>query len=226
VSTHPASYKLDGHAAGDRDAEVARHLAKCEPCRRYVERAAALAEADDSPFPLPDGVERAAIAAPTRARGGLARIGLGLAPIAAAAAIALLLHRPSPNSPGETASTASPVAQFKGGVQLAVVRERGGRQERLATDVTVRAFDRLRVEVAVDRERPMTVGLLASDGAWLTLLAPTLLEPGTHLSERAAAVDEHPTEGLVLAGDPEAVEKARSTKELSDVAVLPIHAEP
>ena len=67
---------------------------------------------------------------------------------------------------------------------------------------------------------------LASDGSWVTLLAPTLLGPGTHFSDHAASVDDHPTEGVILAGEPEAVEKARATHVFSEVAVLSITPSP
>ncbi len=225
MSPHPASYKLEGHAAGDHDPEVARHLAECEPCNRYVERSIAFALADESPFPLGGAMEsRAGGARPGRAGGRVLRIAFALAPLAAAAAIALFVRHPSPE-PGATGPEVY-AARFKGGIQLAVVRERAGHQERMAASVPIRASDRLRVEIAVDRERPVTVGVLANDGSWVMLLAPTLLGPGTHLSDRAASVDEHPTDGVILAGEPEAVEKARATRLFSEVAVVPITPEP
>lgn len=115
--------------------------------------------------------------------------------------------------------------QFKGGLQIAIVRERGTDQERFASVVAVRPGDRFRVEVSLDRERPVTAGVLASDGSWLTVLAPALLAPGTHLSERAAAVDDHPIDGVVIAGIPADVERARATRDFTGVTVLAIHPE-
>jgi hypothetical protein len=53
-----------------------------------------------------------------------------------------------------------------------------------------------------------------------------LLDAGTHFSEQAARFDDEPTDGWVLAGAPEDVERARRTREFLGVAVLPILASP
>ena len=218
MTAHPANHKLEGHAAGDHDPEVVAHMAECAACRTYVERSMAAAQADASPFPFL--ADRTARSTPR-----VVRIAFALAPLAAAALVVLLVR-------GRAVAPIAPPApevgstQFKGGLQLAVIRERGGDQARFATGVTVRAFDRLRVEVSVDREGPITVGVLGDDGSWVPLLAPTLLGAGTHFSERAADVDAHATAGHILAGDPEAVLRARTTRVLSGVAVLEILPEP
>src|SRR6202011_3209619 len=81
-------------------------------------------------------------------------------------------------SPGPTGES-----HFKGGLVVAVVRDRAGHQERLIGPFTVRAGDRIRVEVSSDGERPLSAGLLTDEGTWVTLLAPTILEAGTHYSE-------------------------------------------
>jgi hypothetical protein len=57
------------------------------------------------------------------------------------------------------------------------------------------------------------------------VLAPALLTSGTHLSERAAAVDDHPIDGVVIAGAPADVERARATRDFTGVTVLAIHPE-
>lgn len=61
-------------------------------------------------------------------------------------------------------------------------------------------------------------GLLGKDGSWLVLLTPALLEAGTHFSERSARFDDAPTEGWILAGEPQTVEGARATHDFSQVA--------
>jgi predicted anti-sigma-YlaC factor YlaD len=202
---HPAAYKLEGHAAGDHDAEVAAHLATCAACNAYVDELRAAA------FPLPRK---------KRDRRPL----LAFIPLLAAAAVLVLYFR----KPVETPTT-PPVAsetRFKGGVQLAVVRERDDRQVRLTNEVRIKAGDRLRVEIGVDGSRPVSAGILGKDGSWLVLLAPAMLEAGTHFSERAAKVDARPTEGWVIAGDPEAVERARMSRAWDGVTVIPIAVDP
>jgi hypothetical protein len=223
MSAHPASYRLEGHAAGDHDAEVAAHMVACEACRVYVERSVAAAQAA-GPSP-----QLARALAAHRGRGyrpAFAAL-LVLAPLAAAAAVLLVVLRPVP--PVEADGSQHPVLesmQFKGGLQVVTIRERGAHQERFAGSVGVRTGDRLRVEIGVDRERPVTAGVLADDGAWLTMLAPTLLGPGTHLSERAAEVDDRPIGGVILAGDPGEVERARASRDFAGVAVMAVHLEP
>jgi len=225
MSAHPASYALDGHAAGDHDPEVAAHMATCEVCRSYVERS--IAAARDAPASAALArVLAAQVAAPPR-KARIVRIAYALAPLAAAAVLVLLLRHPAPTPPATSSSSPSVAGsvQFKGGLQIAIVRERGTDQERFASVVAVRPGDRFRVEVSLDRERPVTAGVLASDGSWLTVLAPALLTSGTHLSERAAAVDDHPIDGVVIAGAPADVERARATRDFTGVTVLAIHPE-
>jgi hypothetical protein len=225
MSAHPSNYKLEGHAAGDHDPEVAQHLVACEPCRTYVERSVKAGEADPVPLPAFLTANGAASRPDRPVRGRVVRLALGIAPLAAAAAFALFMHHPAID-PGAKETPGAYATQFKGGLQLAVIRDREGDQERFAARVPVRAHDRLRVEVAIDRERPVTVGLLAEDGSWLTLLAPALLGPGAHFSERAASVDEHPTNGVILAGEPAAIERARATRIFDDVTAMTVSAEP
>jgi hypothetical protein len=199
---HPSAYQLEGHAAGDHDAEVEKHLSECAACKEYVSKL------------------RAAAAPPRRDRRPL----LFLPALAAAAGIALFFFL---RKPVET--PVAPIAsetRFKGAVQLAVIRERDGRQERLTSDLRIKAGDRLRVEIGVDGSRPVAAGILGKDGSWLVLLAPAMLEAGTHFSERSAKVDERPTEGWILAGDPEAVERARMSRAWEGVTVLPIAVDP
>lgn len=224
MNVHPSNARLEGHAAGDDDPEIARHMSECAACRSFVDRSRA-----DAAAPLPSTALTRALAAvendARRAkRSRLARIAFGLAPLAAAAATILFLHRPSPPVAGAPGPSTEAM-HFKGGLQLATIRERGGVEERFTTGVSVHPGDRLRVEIAVDRERPVTAGILGSDGEWLTVLAPALLSPGTHFSERAAEIDARPIDGEIVAGDPDDVALARTTHDFRSVAVLPVHME-
>ena len=236
---HPAAHRLDAVAAGDADEGVSAHLATCEACTRHVEElrgeAARFRVAQDANA----FVERAQAAARVReaererdwrtARAAWAvRVGLVTGPLLAAALVLLVVRaRPGEGvgsgvgagaSAGASAG-AGPAAEsrFKGGLVVAVVRERGGRQERLAGPFQVRAGDRVRVEVSTDRDGPLAAGLLTDEGEWVTLLAPVALEAGTHYSELAARFDESPTHATLLVGDPQDVERARSSRDFAKV---------
>ena len=173
-----------------------------------------------------------------------------LTPLAAAAAILLLARGAplpsSPNGPTITTATATtptrtprapieaplataapvePDTQFKGGMQVAVVRERGGKQERFSSTVRVRPGDRLRVEVALDREQAILGAVLADDGSYIELMPLGTRGPGTHFSERSAKIDGSPTRGTILIGSPEAVARARATRLLVGVDALRVEWE-
>ncbi len=173
-----------------------------------------------------------------------------VAPLAAAAAILLLTRSPAPPttpSSGEpraqttykiqmgaippgvgteaTSGAAEPDTQFKGGMQVAVVRDRGGDQARFSSTVRVKPGDRLRVEVALDHEQAILGAVLADDGSYLELMPQAVRGPGTHFSERSAKIDAAPTRGTILIGTPEAVARARATKNLEGVTTLRVELE-
>jgi hypothetical protein len=132
-----------------------------------------------------------------------------------------------PQRIGESAPS-EPDTQFKGGMQVAVVRERDGRQARFSTMVPVRPGDRLRVEVALDHEQAILGAVLADDGSYLELMPQAVRGPGTHFSERSAKIDAAPTQGTILIGTPEGVARARQTrgtKDLRGVATLRVEWE-
>ena len=136
-----------------------------------------------------------------------------------AGATGALLAEPSAQ-PADTSTV-----RFKGKPQIAVVRERDGKQDRLGVDVGIRPWDRLRVEVSVDTASTVEVGVLSEEGAWVTLMAPKMLTPGTHFTEQAVRFDDAPSDGWVLAGPPDAVRRARTTKQFEGVAVMKLHVE-
>ena len=167
-----------------------------------------------------------------------------ITPLAAAAAILLLARTeplstatPSPSttvariqmapfpSAPLSAPAADPETQFKGGPQVAVVRERAGEQARFSGTVRVRPGDRIRVEVALDREQAILGAVLGDDGTYLELMPDGLRGPGTHFSERSAKFDDAPTRGTILIGTREAVARARTTRVLDGVTSVRIEWE-
>ena len=67
--------------------------------------------------------------------------------------------------------------------------------------------------------------MLADDGSYLELMPSGTRGPGTYFSERSAKIDDKVTRGVVLVGSPEAVARARSTKDLSDLRTLRVEWE-
>ncbi len=173
-----------------------------------------------------------------------------ITPLAAAAAILLLarsgplstatptpsttvsriLMAPFPGAPGvererEREREREPETQFKGGPQVAVIRERGGQQARFSGAVRVRPGDRIRVEVALDREQAILGAVLGDDGTYLELMPESLRGPGTHFSEKSAKFDDAPTHGTILIGTRDAVARARATHLLDGVTSVRIEWE-
>jgi hypothetical protein len=148
-------------------------------------------------------------------------------PVIAAAAGVLLWWRLGGEPPGKPeasgpvamtamteapVSTADPETSFKGGVQIAVIRERAGDQQRFTTDLAVQGGDRLRIEVALDRPQTILAGVLAEDGTWLDLMSEGTRGAGTHFSEQAARFDADPMRGWILVGTPDAIAQSRAAR--------------
>jgi hypothetical protein len=167
-------------------------------------------------------------------------------PLAAAAAIVLLARSNPGVKPGTPAAPTSapapsgpdgiliepvagsprePETTFKGGVQIAVVRDRAGEQARFASGVRVRPGDRLRVEVALDREQAILGGVLSDDGSYLEVMPLAVRGPGTHFSEKSAKIDSAPTYGTIVIGTSEAVARARATRQLDGLSTLRVEWE-
>lgn len=142
-----------------------------------------------------------------------------------AAAATLLVLRGS-HDPNVVALNEEMPTRFKGNIQLAAIRDRAGGQARLTTEVRVKPGDRVRVEVGVDDARPLEIGFLGKDGTWVLLMAPTNLEAGTSFSERSARFDDTPTEGWIIAGHPNEIERAKSTRKLDSVRSMAVRVEP
>jgi hypothetical protein len=253
MSHHPASHRLEEVALKEGDAEAVAHVASCELCAAYVQRLqeGARAFAADPAMDAAEFVRQVAARKRVFASGAsrLYRLVWIGAPAAIAAAILLFVRAPRsvhdvrdgtsarlttppsadvpPAAPERQSYGSLPETRFKGGVQLAAVIEHGGQQERVTREVRARRGDRLRIEVSIDQgQRAIVAGVLEKNGTWTPLLSAALLDAGTHFSEQAARFDDKPTDGWVLAGAPEDVERARRTREFLGVAVLPILASP
>lgn len=242
---HPSAFALESTAAGHPSPETTRHLAECEACRAHVESLEKEARAFAGE-PLPDFLREPKIEDAPRAptsekratrsaepftetrpkKSTLSRVlpfAATVLPLAAAALAVFALQRPVPNEEPQLEPTVtSPAVRFKGGPTLAVIREHEGTQDRFTSKVFVGPNDALRVELGVDAEGTYEAGLLGADGSWVVLLAPTMLRPGAHYSERAARFDAHPEAGVLVAGPEAEVEAARKTRDFSRVTVLPV----
>jgi hypothetical protein len=276
--THPSSLDLEAFAVGEPlPAHHAGHIEECSACGAFLDRLRAAMSDPPSAAQTNDAVARAlarmtkthelddASAAreheveeprePAAPRDPKRRLWLVassvIAPLAAAAAILLLMRSPATPAepqanvdppeppaykiqmetfpPGTVIATASgtaePDTQFKGGMQVAVVRERGGSQARFSSTVRVKPGDRLRVEVALDHEQAILGAVLADDGSYLELMPQAVRGPGTHFSERSAKIDAAPTRGTIIIGKPEAVARARETKSFEGVTTLRVELE-
>ncbi len=111
-------------------------------------------------------------------------------------------------------------------MQIAVVRERGGDQARFLGSVPVRSGDRLRVEVALDREQAILGAVIADDGSYLEVMPSAVRGRGTHYSEKSARIDATPTAGTIVIGPPDAVARARATKRFEGLVTLRVEPEP
>ncbi len=188
--SHPSSLDLEAFACGEENASVAAHLDACGACRAFVEELGGL--------PAP-------VLAPPAKRRSPWNVGAIALPLAAAAALVFLLR--SPKKDGEVAppiataaSTEEPATSFKGLRQVAVIRERDGEQRRFTGKVPVREGDRLRVEVAIDREQAILAAVVSDDGSTLELMPSAVRAPGTHYSEKSARVSGPPMGGKIVVG--------------------------
>jgi hypothetical protein len=225
--THPSAFELEAFAVGEESASVVAHVGECEACKAFVAKARGL-----TPRFAMDAVLGEAERVEKRRRFTLL-VSAGAPLLAAAAAVVLLLRAPhadptATTAPEAAATTPVAIAQndpdttFKGGLQLAVVRERTGAQDRFVTAVRVRPGDRLRIEVALDRSQAILAGVMGDDGSWVELMPEAVRPAGTHFSEKSVRIDDHRANGTILVGAPDDVRRARESKRLDGVRALPI----
>ncbi len=247
--THPSSLDLEAFATGDASPMVASHLGACTQCAAFVDRlkgalstgpsrsdiAARIARAaanasppPTAPRPSPRGADRA-----VAQRSRFFKVAPAAATLAAAAVFLLVMRRDrawvtnAPVSTSQTSETPHVATEtttsdttFKGAVQTAVIRERGGEQSRFTGEVTVRTGDRLRLEVALDREQLIVAAVVGDDGSWVELMVEGVRSSGTHFSEHSVRVDSSPTRGTILVGAPDAVKQARQTKRFENLVAI------
>jgi hypothetical protein len=233
MTTHPNSLDLEAFACGEPIARVATHLPECTTCTAFVER---LKGAAAPPTVRIDRLIDGAKHREQRRRFAFAASTVAV-PLAAAAALLLFLRAPGdtkkPAASSAPSAVEAPIAMadpdpettFKGAIQIAVIRERSGQQSRFTDRVTVRPGDRLRVEVALDREQAILAAVMGEDGSWLELMPEGMRRAGTHFSERSARVDTSPLRGTVIAGPPDAVARARATKQFEGVGIVHVEWE-
>lgn len=230
--THPRSFELEAFACGDGEGRtlVERHLAECAHCRAYVARVSALTAPPMRALPS---------SRPRTTRAPFLALMAASFTLAAAAALFFQYRTRhdtfSQTSDLPTAHTTTPASEsfpseataraetaFKGGVQLALVRERHGVQERLTGTARVRPGDKLRFEIALDHPESVIAGVLQDDGSFVAVLDDATRRAGTHYSDRALGVDGTPTNGYAVAGPRAAVEAARTHRDLTGVASIRI----
>jgi hypothetical protein len=123
-------------------------------------------------------------------------------------------------------ATSEPTTSFKGIRQVAVIRERDGEQKRFTGRVPVKEGDRLRVEVAIDREQTIVAGVLGEDGSYLELMPSAVRPTGTHYSEKSARVSAPPSNGTILVGTEEQVARAKKHLPTADLDEVRVEWEP
>lgn len=231
MTSHPNALDLEAFACGEPIARVAQHVESCDACKGYVAKIGGL-EAPKVP------AARVVSIRPKRIRVELLAI-----PLAVAAALLFFLRSPEPKKLGEAHLTIpaitppsstqvaelthedGPGVRFKGGLQLAVVRERGDRQDRFTDGFTIRPGDRLRLEVAVDESRSILGAVLGDDGSWLEMMSEGVRDAGTYFSEKSARIDSEPTAGTLIVGDPGLVRAAKVTRHFEGLRTLRVEVE-
>jgi TolA-binding protein/anti-sigma factor RsiW len=222
---------LDGALSADESKELEHHLEDCPSCAEvvHVVRAAADAWREAPDAELPDGMRDAAGARlmdeiagdsgaqqPTSERGKVSwlRVAAVAVPLAAAAAIALVLAwpdphvEPSPGAPqlaegpdtGAAEEPASPASEIAVPVHLAgraTVTAAGGKPVPISTDVRIRVGDVVTVEDGgeLELELPQTARLHLASGAVARIEAPdTGIAIDLRRGELAALVEKREPE--------------------------------
>jgi hypothetical protein len=225
--THPNAIDLEAFACGEAS-QVKSHVDGCDACTAYVAKARAQApRLNVAPF---------LATARRRERQRRVLFVTGVATPLAIAAAALLFVRSAAPTASATPPASSPKmallmaptdpdTTFKGGFELAVVRERGQAQNRYTTAVSVKPGDRLRIEVALDRPQDILGAVMGDDGTFVELMPQGVREAGTHFSEKSVRVDAPATSGTVVVGPPDAVHRALATRQLRGLRTLRVELE-
>jgi len=219
TEAHPSPLQLDELHAGKDDATVAAHVASCRACADYVAALAREREALQAEWPSQVFMRRLAARAAAKPRWPRWSRWLVAIPVMAAAAVALLVGL-------QPASFDTVRLKGGGSVALALIALRDGVQERNAPAFTMRPGDQLRIELTLTERRVISVGVLEDTGGFLPLVEAATLDAGLHVLEPALRVDSHPTASTVIAGSPDAVQRAITTRDLLAVVTLRLNAQP
>lgn len=221
MSEHPSAITLDTWYAERNDAAVEAHLEGCTECREYVqglEESTADFLADESAEAF---LHRPAIAAelarPAPKAESKTRWWQVLVPaLAAVAALIVILPTGTRPTPDPTDSI-----RLKGGLQLEAVRLRAGEQTTHGAELGLRPKDELRFRFTLAEPTALTIGVLEEDGTWTALATAKSFPAGQHaVPQRSLEVDDQPTTGWVLAGPPDAVDRARATRDFGDLTAI------
>ena len=230
MSEHPSPFRLEAFMVGETDPQVTEHVKTCEVCRGYIEslrseRTDMLSGLPASKFFESTEIIQAfqAVEKPTRSWFSLKF----WVPLTVMAAAAVFLYASVSIKPPIDTNPSKDTVLFKGApIQTAVILKRGAVQSRHTGRVLVRAHDALRIEVTVAEARTISAGILAADGTYHALATARRLEPGTHIVHSdAIVIDETPTRGTLLVGNPESIEKAAKGLGVKPVAALVIEPE-
>lgn len=226
-----APHRLEAWSVGEPDPEVAELVERDDEARRYVDGLGEEREqflGRDDPDDFVRAIRRRAEAeAPRQGSRWWLWAPAGLAAVAALVIVVWAGPggAPEPGSvgpgdpPGET-------IRLKGKVELALVLLRAEEQSRLTGEVSVQAGDRLRFELTVPEEGPLSVAIL-EDGEVSPLVEAKRFTVGKHFLEQALKVDgAEPLDAKVVAGPPEAVKRAAETGMLEGVSVLHLRLDP
>lgn len=229
IVKHLTTSQAEACAAGDVVASAQEHLAECAVC---ADRVAGLRAEYTSEAPALDpeaflrSVEQRASEEGHVLSGRWSRTSVVVGGALALAAGLLFALRPSPQKPHIGDDVPQEALRFKGqSVQLGVIRERAGQQARVTEGTRVKNGDRIRAELLLERSQTVSVVLVRQDGKQWSMLTPTALEPGVHYSPEAIRFDEERFVGYVLAGAPDAVNKAIAEQSYESVQRVHIETE-
>jgi len=245
MTTHPSSLDLEAFACGDAEDAVASHIDDCTTCRAFVDRLKGVVAKGPS-FDFTKALNQASGLRPqtsekpkpvVRPFVRIISISTIVVPLALAAAVLLFLGRSKPEDLSKTTPPPTmgsvairdpdPETTFKGSLQVAVIRERSGAgQTRFLGEVKVKEGDRLRLEVALDREQAIVGAVIGEDGSYLELMPNAVRGAGTHFSEKSARIDAPVTRGTIVIGTPEAIAKARATRSFEGLTAVRVEMEP
>jgi len=234
TASHPNAVRLDALAIGESDDETRAHVATCAACAGYVQSLSQAASAFARDHAATAGAFMRTVRAraeitplqPRRAKSATSRRTwvAGAATFFAAAACLVLVLRGGTNQPGGSVTPElEPVkgpTRLKGGVTVNVVVDRAGVQIRKTGPLELVAGDRVRIELALDKDAEIAAGVLGDDGEWAELQAPAFFPAGTHFSERSVFFQNDVPSGWLVAGAPDAIERARKTRDLAGVVAV------